>query len=78
MCTSLDELEHDMGNVGPGFRFGFPVIESVGTRSSPYSDPMVTAPIEYQVWSSVMGSSLTTVNASERKSGVRLANVHFS
>ncbi len=28
---------------------------------------MVTAPIEYQVWSSVLGSSLTTVNASGGK-----------
>ena len=46
---------------------GHPVIESVGTRSSPYSGPMVTTPVEYQVWSSVLGSSLTTVNASGGK-----------
>jgi hypothetical protein len=31
MCTSLDELERDAGNVGPGIRFGFPVIEKLGT-----------------------------------------------
>ncbi len=73
VCNSLDELERDAGNVGPGFRFGFPVIESVGTAvgtvASPPSDPAAAANA-YQVWSTVLGKAVITLYASGYKKEV--------
>lgn len=51
---------------------GHPVIQGDGIRTSPGTDPMVTAPSQYQVWSSVLGSSLTTVDSSGAKLETKL------
>ncbi|MCC6328623.1 MAG: hypothetical protein IT174_08910 [Acidobacteria bacterium] len=48
---------------------GRPVVERHGSRtiSTPTPPPMVVATTGYQVWSSVLGSSLTSVNTSGEK-----------
>src|SRR5690606_173714 len=65
--SDVGSQENETGYVYDGD--GRPVVEMEGIRAiiGQNPDPMVVLPSKYQVWSSVLGKSLTTVDPQENK-----------